>query len=88
VTAPLKGKFWDDLRALPKDCACAIHDGPHFVHYQEIQHALNMEILDRGGKFAVMACAQAELRRFSELRSELIRRRIITAEEWPQDEHG
>lgn len=86
MTISLKGKFWDDLRALPKDCDCIIHEGPHFVHKQEIDHRLNMAILERGGRLAVKACADGELRRYRELRAELIRRRLITIDDWPEGE--
>ncbi len=80
----LKGKFWDDLRALPKDCGCITHDGPHFVHMQEILHEKNLKLLESQSIFAPIAFSREEIARLRELRIELLRRWLITPDDWPE----
>ena len=35
-----------EIVELPKDCGCVIHEGPHWLHMDDVRHDLNRRLLD------------------------------------------
>lgn len=44
----MKARLTDgSIIELPKDCHCVgLHDGPHWIHADELEHKMNREILN------------------------------------------
>ena len=64
---------------LEKDCGCVIHEGPHWLHMDEVDKQLNARLRERAfkGEFlAVHAFALAEARRLGEKLREMESRNI------------
>jgi len=62
---------------LVQDCTCGLHQGPHWLHMNEIDRNLNQRLLSNGGRHATYAFAQAEVERLKQLEVEMQRRQII-----------
>ena len=65
---------------LEKDCDCVIHEGPHWLHMDDVDKRLNAPLRDRamrGEPLAVKAFAESELRRLGEKRREMERQNIV-----------
>ena len=72
---------------LGKDCGCALHDGPHWVHMDEVDKTLNRRHLEtaqrqmasgnvEGAGLSLKAFAEAELVRLQEKRRQMEQRCI------------
>lgn len=65
---------------MEKDCDCVIHDGPHWLHMDDVDKRLNAPLRERamkGEPLAFKAYAEAELRRLGEKRREMERQNIV-----------
>lgn len=66
---------------LEKDCGCVIHDGPHWLHMDDVDERLNRPLRERAMRgesmVVIQAYAQAELRRLREKGREMARRNIV-----------
>ena len=66
---------------LEKDCACVTHDGPCWIHHDDLLKRLNRPLLERalrtGYALDAIAYAQVELGRLREKRSEMEYRHIV-----------
>lgn len=65
---------------LEHDCDCVIHDGPHWLHMDDVDKRLNAPLRERaltGEPLAFRAYCQAELRRLGEKRREMEQRNIV-----------
>lgn len=57
---------------LPKECDCALHDGPHWLHVDQLQFELNLRLISRRSSvLAFKAFAEAEAQRLHEKAHEL-----------------
>lgn len=68
-----------EIVVLEKDCGCVIHDGPHWLHMDDMDKRLAAPLRERAlrGEFlAVHAYAQAEQRRLNTKLQEMETRRI------------
>lgn len=68
-----------EVVSLEKDCNCVIHEGPHWLHMDDVDKRLNQSLRNRavtGEPLAVRAYAQSELKRLGEKRREMERRGI------------
>jgi len=68
-----------EIVVLEQDCGCVIHTGPHWLHMDDVDKALNAPLRERAfrGEFlAVYAYAQAEQRRLASKLREMETRRI------------
>lgn len=64
---------------LAKDCDCVMHEGPHWLHMDEVDKRLNTPLRERamqGELLAVKAFVEAELRRLGSKRREMERLKI------------
>lgn len=69
-----------EVVVLEKDCDCVIHDGPHWLHMDDVDKSLNAPLRKRalqGEPLAFKAYAEAELRRLSAKRFEMERQHIV-----------
>ena len=62
---------------LEKDCGCIIHEGPHWLHMDEVSRKLNYQILERGGQFAGIAFAREERVRLQNKERNMTTRNIV-----------
>lgn len=64
----------------PKDCGCATHDGPHWLHMDRTSRAINVRrVLDRGANLdmlTLMGFGQEERARLSELGFQMRRHQV------------
>lgn len=54
-----------------KDCECLFHEGPHWLHMDEIWREKNRNILANGGLSAVLAYPREEFRRLESKNREM-----------------
>jgi hypothetical protein len=69
-----------EVIVLKKDCECVIHDGPHWLHMDDLDKRLNAPLRARamqGESLAFHAYAEAELRRLDEKRRNMERQHIV-----------
>lgn len=65
---------------LVKDCGCLTHEGPHWLHMDDMYRRLNQPLRDRalaGDLLAVSALATEEIARLREKRHQMESRRIV-----------
>lgn len=63
---------------LEKDCNCATHDGPHWLHMDSVDKSLNAGILNKSSSIAELrAFAEAEQRRLAGKLREMNQRQIV-----------
>lgn len=64
---------------LVKDCGCVIHEGPHWLHMDEVSKRLNQPLREKaltGSQLAAYALATEEIARLREKRYQMESRRI------------
>jgi hypothetical protein len=68
-----------EIIPLERDCDCVIHEGPHWLHMDDVDKRLNAPLRERamrGEPLAIKAYAEAELRRLGAKRFEVERQNI------------
>lgn len=68
-----------EIVELVKECGCLdeLHQGPHWLHMDEVDRDLNAKLLDGHGSLSRYAFVKAEVRRLDQLEYEMRRRKIV-----------
>ena len=61
---------------LEKDCECLTHDGPHWLHMDEVSKALNRPLLESGTFLSLHGFAKEEAARLREKLYQMTSRNI------------
>lgn len=61
-----------------KDCGCLdeIHEGPHWLHMDDVDKKLNKKYLERGDAASLQVFARLEIQRLQTKHRELVSRKI------------